>query len=324
MTILKNSEDDLCLNLLLTSICNAGCAWCIANEYMTGKKSYALMTPENSKIVLDMLKKEPVSQVNLLGGEPSLHPEALRIGRQIHNLGISVGFSTNGLWSEEFAEEFGSIDYTFEAEVTYLGESHPNYKSGDIVKLNRTFSKLRRHSTSLGLIIATPDQPYEEHLDIAQEYGFNLRWALLEPTRKSGQVWGYKSKENALALGARAIEIILRANERGISTWADLTVPRCAVPTQHEYLFLGNDNDIQFKCPPFFDISPNLDIWRCLPLAPQLTPKLTDFSSFREAYRFLDQIKSTYKHEGVFSECSDCHNLESICSGGPVIAKQLK
>ena len=80
----------------------------------------------------------------------------------------------------------------------------------------------------------------------------------------------------------------------------------------------------QFKCPPFFDISPNLDIWRCLPLAPEKTPKLTDYSSFIEAYRSLNKLREIYKKRGVFDECYSCSHLEELCSGGPTIAKILK
>lgn len=324
MTILQYSDEDICLNLLVTSICNAGCPWCIANEYMTSKKSYDLIPPKNVQIVIDRLEREKVRQVNLLGGEPSLHPDVLDIGKKIDALGVPVGFSTNGLWSDEFSRRFDSVDYPLEIEVTYLGESHPNYCRGDIQKLKSTFLRLQKHSTSLGLIIADPGQPYIEHLDIAERHGFNLRWALLEPTRKSGQVWGYRDRENVRALGKHISAIVKQANARGIETWADLSVPKCAIVEEDIYLFRSKENDIQFGCPPFFDISPNLDIWRCLPLAPQKTPKLTDFDSFKEAYRLLNNVKVAYLGKGIFLECNGCRDLDSICSGGPVIAKQLK
>ncbi len=45
------------------------------------------------------------------------------------------------------------------------------------------------------------------------------------------------------------------ANERGIETWADLTVPYCAIEDKDRHLFQRGENDIQYKCPPFFDIS---------------------------------------------------------------------
>lgn len=322
MAINTHTEDDLCLNVLLTSVCNAGCSWCIANEYMSGKRTFNLMPPENVNELLKRMKKEPVRQANLLGGEPSLHPDALGIGSRIYKLGIPVGFSTNGLWNDDFRRKFDRITYPVEAEITYLGSRV--YSSENQEKLRRTFEQLRGHPTSLGLIIASPNQEFKEHLDVAQEYGFDLRLAFLEPTLRSGQTEGYKIQRNIQAMGKYASEIVREANRRGIDTWADLTVPRCAISNSDMHLYERDSNDIQFKCPPFFDISPTLDIWRCLPIAPKDTPKLTDFNSFREAYRAINRVKEQYRNQGVFNECSNCKYLEDICSGGPAIAKKLK
>ncbi|MBS3095766.1 radical SAM protein [Candidatus Woesearchaeota archaeon] len=110
MAIKRYTENDLCLNLLITSICNAGCSWCIANEYMSRKKTFSLMPEENVEEVIRRLRKESVKQVNLLGGEPSLHSQALDIGKRIYSLGMPVGFSTNGLWNDDFREKFDRID----------------------------------------------------------------------------------------------------------------------------------------------------------------------------------------------------------------------
>lgn len=322
MAIKTFIEDDLCINVLLTSICNAGCSWCIANEYMLGKKSFELMPEENAQEIIERMGKEPVKQANLLGGEPSLHPDALKIGRKINQLGIPVGFSTNGLWRDDFRKKFEEIGYPVEAEITYLGST--GYSEDNNRKLQRTFEQLGGHPTSLGLIIASPGQPYKEHLDIAKKYGFDLRWAFLEPTMRSGLTEGYKAQENIKAMGKYVSQIVREANSRGLDTWADLTVPRCAISDEDMALYEGDSNDLQFKCPPFFDISPNLDIWRCLPMAPENTHKLTDFSSFREAYRAVNKVKQEYSHQGSFDECRDCKYLEEICSGGPAISKKLK
>jgi len=289
---------------------------------MSGKKTFSLMPPENVDELLRRMKKEPVRQVNLLGGEPSLHPDALNIGSKIYELGIPVGFSTNGLWNDEFREKFDRIAYPVEAEITYLGSRF--YSPENQEKLKKTFEQLRGHPTSLGLIVASPTQEFEEHLEIAKQYGFDLRWAFLEPTLRSGQTEGYKMQKNIQAMGHYVSEIVREANKRGIDTWADLTVPRCAISDSDMPLYEGENNDIQFKCPPFFDISPTLDIWRCLPLAPKNTPKLTDFSSFREAYNTINRVKEQYRNQGVFDECSNCEYLENICSGGPAIAKKLR
>ena len=317
MAIKTYTEDDLCLNILLTSVCNAGCSWCIANEYMSEKKTFDLMPEKNAQEIIDRIKREPIRQANLLGGELSLHPNALEIGRRINQLGIPVGFSTNGLWKSDFRKKFRDINYLVEAEITYLG--NVGYSKENKERIQETFEQLRIHPTSLGLIITSPNQPYTEHLDVAEKYGFDLRWAFLEPTMRSGLTKGYRARENIRAMGKHASKIVREANERGLDTWADLTVPRCAIDDLDMGLYEGDRNDIQFKCPPFFDISPNLDIWRCLPMAPTKTPKLSDFSSFREAYRKVNQVKQEYASKGSFNECMDCKYLGASQRKNPAL-----
>jgi hypothetical protein len=276
-------------------------------------------------VFLSYLHKEKgnIEQVNLLGGEPSLHPQALSFAKELYQLGVSVGFSTNGFWNESFRKEFEKGDFSFlEFEITYLGKN--SYHPKQYEKIKRTFEQLKNLDVSLGLIIMSPNTPYREHLEICEKYGFDLRWALLEPTPKIGLPHHYESLKDLKAMGELVIKMIKEANDKGIYTWADLTVPRCMFSEEQLKYFKNELNDIQFFCPPFFDIDTDLRIWRCLPLAEKDPKKLTDFPSIREAYLYLNNIRESYKHEGVFSECNYCDYLGIECSGGPTIAKKMK
>jgi len=111
---------------------------------------------------------------------------------------------------------------------------------------------------------------------------------------RSGLTESYKTQRNIQTLGKHASNIVREANKRGLDTWADLTVPMCAISDSDMSLYKGDKNDIQFRCPSFFDISPTLDIWRCLPMALNQTPKLTDFDSFRNAYKSVNQTNQEH------------------------------
>jgi organic radical activating enzyme len=322
MVVLKQTLDDLCLNILLTSVCNAGCSFCIADEFMQSKNTSKMMSEENFSTILSMLKKEKVYQVNLLGGEPSKHPRSLEFGKKISLLDIPVGFSTNGLWDESFREKIEEIEFPIEFELTYLGDKF--YSEKQKKKLKQTFQSLRDHNVSLGLIVSSVNDEYLEHIELCREYNFELRWALLEPTQKTGLQPHYSSIEYLKELGSHIANIVEYANSKGIDTWADLTVPKCTINENKMYLFDGENNDIQFKCPPFFDITPDLNIWRCLPLAHNNTSYLTDHNSFREAYKSLELLKSEHTKKGLFEECTRCDYFLTECSGGPAIAKELK
>lgn len=121
------------------------------------------------------IRKEPPKQINLLGGEPTLHPKALEIGRSLYNCGTSIGLSTNGLWNRKFRKEFERIEYPIETEITFLGWHHysPNQKK----ELIETFEQLRQKGgvVSIGAIIDSDNFNGIEHLDIAEKYHFELR-----------------------------------------------------------------------------------------------------------------------------------------------------
>jgi MoaA/NifB/PqqE/SkfB family radical SAM enzyme len=321
MSILTHSEDDLCLNLLITPKCNAGCPFCIADEYMS-QKSCGAIEEKEVEFILERLGKEKVNQVNILGGEPSLHPQAMEISKRFYGTGNPVGFSTNGLWNERFRKSFESSDIPLDIEVTYLGRDAYSGEKQDA--LNKTFKHLEGHSVSLGIIIDSPQKDYLEHIDLAKKHGFEIRWALLEPTAKLGLTQGYQEIAYLKSQGELASKMVEEANSEGIETWADLSVPRCAIPDDYLGLFEKEENDIQFRCPPFYDIAPNLDIWRCLPLASKKTPNLRDYVSFRAAYGYLNKIREAYSQIGVYGGCKSCEYLGKSCEGGPTIAKVLK
>jgi len=322
--IKKYALDDLCINLLITSNCNAGCSFCIANEYMHSQNVPILMSEKSFNSFLPYVEKEKnsIEQINLLGGEPSLHPNALSFARQIDNLGVSVGFSTNGFWNKNFRRKVEKIGFPIEFEITYLGKE--NYHYSKYKEIKKTFDQLKGMDVSLGIIILSCDTSYHEHLEICEKYGFDLRWALLEPTPKIGLPQHYTSLQYLKKVGKLIEKMIKEANKRGIYTWADLTVPRCMFDDNQLELFKNELNDIQFFCPPFFDIATDLKIWRCLPLAEKNPPNLLEFYSLRDAYIFLDNTRKKYSQRGIFKECESCDLLGKDCSGGPTIAKKMK
>ena len=116
-----------------------------------------------------MLSRDNVAQVNLLGGEPSLHPKSLDFGRRISEIGVPVGYSTNGLWQEDFRRQLEKVQYPIEFEVTFLGSK--GYSPEKLVQIMRSFEQLRNHHTSIGLILTSPNESYKEHLELAPMKG---------------------------------------------------------------------------------------------------------------------------------------------------------
>ena len=79
------------LHLTITTACNWRCIFCTVHE----EKGIYYKT-DIIKKVLDRLAEAGVTEVTLYGGEPSLHPDFIEIGRYAKDVGLLVGFISNG------------------------------------------------------------------------------------------------------------------------------------------------------------------------------------------------------------------------------------
>jgi len=79
------------LHLTITNFCNWDCLFCSVHS----KKSKYYETNTILKI-LDKIAEANVIEVNLYGGEPTLHPDFVKIGKYAKDIGLSVGFLSNG------------------------------------------------------------------------------------------------------------------------------------------------------------------------------------------------------------------------------------
>lgn len=314
---------ELTVNLFLTTYCNLGCGFCIAKDYMHESKSMKLMSEEAISEIERMALKAQPAQFNLLGGEPTLHPDIIEIARRLSKTGTPIGLSTNGLWSERFRNQFDNCSLPMEIEISFLGWDNYNEDRKNI--LLRTFEQLRHNKgiVSIGTVINSPDFDFTDQLRLCEQYGFEMRWSLPEPVAGIGKLFAYEDINMLKKYGEIIGNLVREAGKRGIETWGDIAAPKCAFDEQTLELFEHPEHDVRFVCPPFFDISPDLTIWRCLPLRSSMQRHLTDYNAFLDAYLALSKCEC-YKNSGVFSECNSCKDRNEACGGGPRIAVDIR
>lgn len=91
------------LQIFITNVCNLRCTGCFARKAMGDRKSH-MPIEEYQKVILNFLKKEG-KQINLLGGEPLLHPnlkEILNINRKNK---IKTTIYTNGYFLNKYSKK---------------------------------------------------------------------------------------------------------------------------------------------------------------------------------------------------------------------------
>jgi len=120
------------LQLFITSKCQCSCEGCFAEDWMNQcKKPY--ISKEQVRNILDDFEEKGGKQVNILGGEPLLHPEIGPILYYIKGRKFKVTLYTNGIGIDKFPS--GTFDgikirqsiYTLKGEdkpVTSLSKNH--------------------------------------------------------------------------------------------------------------------------------------------------------------------------------------------------------
>lgn len=318
-----DETQELNINILLTGICNLGCPECFAIDHINNVAMRKIMEEEDYKYVLDLADAEDIRFVNLIGGEPSLHPKAFEFIESALERKLTVNFSTNALWSAEFLERMKQYMSKMSFEVTFHGEN--KYTAEKWQQLLRVFDVLQSQDVSLGFLISNQESDYSSHLDVAANHGFDIRWSLAEPTpkvydhplmfdyfRSSALLDSYRNKVLRFLSDCDSVEV---------NTWVDLAVPRCLFKEEDLSFFRGENHDVRFKCPPFFDIGTDLQFWRCFPLSSLSSGHLRDFNSIRAAYNFLQTQFSQYDSIGAYKKCDSCEYLGNSCNGGPKVAK---
>lgn len=95
-------------NWHLTEVCNYRCRFCFFHRI--GERS---ATIGDSERILDRLRSLGIEKINLVGGEPLLHPHLVDICRNAKDLGFILGVTSNGsLITDELLDRLdGSVDW---------------------------------------------------------------------------------------------------------------------------------------------------------------------------------------------------------------------
>ena len=78
---------------------------------------------ENIKNALDFAKAEHIETIAISGGEPTLHPDIIKIASTLHKGNCKLAIYTNYDFKDKVKSLDGLIDYIF---ISYYGQTMPN------------------------------------------------------------------------------------------------------------------------------------------------------------------------------------------------------
>ena len=282
------------------------------------------MTPEVFGQVLAFLRRSEVSEVRLLGGEPTLHTDFPRLLRMALEQQQRVLVFSSGLIPEPALEAICRVSARRCRVMLNLNAPHQRV-AGETARQQQVLRALGRR-----VMLAFTIQGLPLEMDFLLE---QLRQGDAERRIRVGLAHPAAPGEPpplppALfpAVGGRLMRFARLAARQDVRLELDCGFVRCMFNDEEldELSQLGAR--ARFCCTPVLDIDPDLQVHHCLPLAGRWPLALKHPAGDGAARRLqtraglaakLEQRRRLYRQVGLYRECGACRQRQrGRCSGG--------
>ncbi|MFA5879484.1 MAG: radical SAM protein [Candidatus Margulisiibacteriota bacterium] len=301
--------------------CNLGCSYCF-EQHLWNKKE--VITSEELKDILDFYKNID-NEVMLLGGEPTLHPQFLKLVAVLKSYPKNINYLlTNGIFSPAYQD---AIIENFKLILININEPS-KYSKTNWTILEENLKVLAQDTggvkVQLGVNLYDKNQRLEYLIPFFTGFQLfkELRVAFANPNHcfTNNYVDLAKMKEIApLFMG-----LVAMAHFYGFTIKADCPIPLC-VFSSDDLKNVGNyiSNFNFASCKGAYTFFPGLKVGHCF----ASFPDLYDFKSFRNIeeleYKILEK-ESQLDTIASFSECEKCFFWQQKVCKGVCLAYKIK
>ena len=155
-------------NILFTNACNRQCPYCFAKEQTADPDSY--IDFRDFIRALDFLERSGIKGCGILGGEPTLHPEFVKLIRYGLNRGFVHNIFSNAVCEtllieqiETVVEDFGHDDIKLYFTINLNEES---IRSANEQKCQDEFFRRLNRICRLSFNVWRPDIPMDFRLNV--------------------------------------------------------------------------------------------------------------------------------------------------------------
>lgn len=300
-------------NLILTTDCQRKCSYCFAKD----SNVVTSFSWQNFLAAEKFINTGP-KIVNLMGGEPTLHPDFIKILKHLISNDYTVQVFTNGMLSDQLLEELIIFlnDVRLKDNQLYFAINIRAEKYRQRFESDKqiNFLKSVKDLAYPAFTIHEKDTNLLFLVDLIEKYGLDhtIRMGLALPVINGDNDYlPQKFYKNV----AKSI-IDLANNSDGITITFDCGFPLCMF-TLDDIAKLSRDeeNDFMFSCGQPIDIYPDLTVTNCYPLSKVHKTNITNFKDITELYTYFREGFIT--PTGIYNEqCNDCTFFRKVCGGG--------
>lgn len=275
------------------------------------------MSLEGLDRAIDWLKRSQVYAVQLVGGEPMLHPNIIEIVKKLKKRGIPIrSILTNGLADTKLYKE--ALDIVRTSWLVNI--NHPStYNAGEWELLNRNLEllkweadkepighrefDLRNLSLQFAITFHKPDQDYRYIIETARKYNSAIiRYDVSHPCSDKSNV--YIDFEHLIEVKPVLMKFLRECVREEIQPQLDCILPPCTF-TSEELRFLLLHAGVKSICNPTLDLMPDLKIGYCILMRDVLPSYSIEAMSLPEIVR--SQLADSARLRGqMLPRCRGC------------------
>jgi MoaA/NifB/PqqE/SkfB family radical SAM enzyme len=267
--------------------------------------------------VIKFVKRSGLKTVAVLGGEPVLHPDFVRIINRFLAEKLRVRLFTGGLVPSAIVKYLRTLDPR-QINVV-MNAIAPTDELPQAVRerwLN-TLAGLGPVATP-AFTVCDPDLDLRFLAGLVVQYGTrrSIRLGMALP-RADCRKKPILDPSQYRAVAQQILRLSKECSKHGISIEFDCGFTLCMFSARELRTLRARKCRLAFVCSPIVDIGPDLSAWSCFPLVSLGRVKLGNFAVRDDLIRHFWKQQRPYRNFGVFEKCLKCkHKQRGECAGG--------
>lgn len=315
------------LNIYPTDYCNRRCPFCKLTGVLTTQENRVDMTMKDVDRIINFCKRSRVSQIRILGGEPSHHPQIVDLIERIFEKSLSVGIIfTNGIFDND---ELIKCILRHHIPVNMNCFPKDEYKDGQLELVHENMRQLflesadlkgmvgpklvRTNNATLSITFYKPGQEYQYIIDTCLKYKVDsIRWAVSHSslTQENRHIHFGLLREMVPLM----LNFVKDAIKTGISTCVECGLVPCILSKEEYGFFSRFVNGFTFTCEPILDVFPDLSVHYCMGMP--IVSRITQNNTLSQILLEQTIISEHFRKRPRSKACLKCEWWQKkICQG---------
>jgi radical SAM protein with 4Fe4S-binding SPASM domain len=307
------------VNILISKYCNRRCTFCFAQQRLGknagGAAGNPFLSRDNLRRIRAVLKRSGETDLRLLGGEPTMHPEFVEIVREAVDDGFNIHIFTNGMMPAATADFLASLPpdrFSMLVNVSPQANDTPRQKEMVAYALGKLNTRAK-----LGITITGFDDDFVHIIETIDRYRLQrrVRVGIAQPI--VGQANAYLHPSRYREAGTYIVSLAEKFYGSDILIGFDCGMTLCMFDEAQIGRLFTISEGLRMLCNPIIDVGPDMDVWHCFPLSEVLITRVDAFACRNEMVSHYHKAVKPYRSLGCKPECLRCRFFRTKqCTGG--------